>query len=120
MKAKLLLSFLFFVYCTQNLFAQGVWTQKASFIGTARGDAFSFSIGTKGYIGGGQDISGNYVNDFWEYNTVNNTWTQKTNFIGGARYQSVSFNIGSKGYVCTGQSSVLYNDCWEYDPSTDL
>jgi len=99
---------------------QGGWVQKGSFSGTARGDAFYFSIGNKGYIGGGEDISGTYVNDFWEYDAISNYWTQKASFPGGTRCQAVSFNIGSKGYVGTGSGSGgLYNDFWEYDPSTD-
>jgi N-acetylneuraminic acid mutarotase len=101
-------------------FSQGVWTQKASFTGTARGDAFSFSIGTKGYIGGGEDVGGNYVNDFWEYDAINNAWTQKANLGGIARFQAVSFCIGMKGYMGTGTSNSGYcNDFWEYDSATD-
>ena len=118
MKTKIIL--IFFICSAINIFAQGVWTQKASFAGSARGDAFSFSIGNKGYVGGGEDTSNNYVNDFWEYDASSNTWTQKANFVGGARWQAMSFSIGLKGYVVSGQgSSVIYSDCWEYDPSSN-
>ena len=34
------------------------WTQKADFGGTARNWAVGFSIGNKGYIGTGYDLSG--------------------------------------------------------------
>lgn len=112
---------IFFIIKITNCFSQGVWTQKASFPGTARGDAFSFSIGTKGYIGGGCDTSGGYVNDFWEYDALNNIWTQKANFGGLARWQAVAFSIGLKGYVGTGQdgSSAFHNDLWEYNSSAN-
>ena len=47
------------------------WTQKAS-LPRARQDAFGFSIGDKGYIGGGliyygQGYAGDYLADLWEY-----------------------------------------------------
>ncbi len=45
------------------------WQKKANFIGAARSEAVGFSIGSKGYIGTGAIGSGNYENDFWEYNT---------------------------------------------------
>ena len=49
-----------------------------------------------------------------------NTWTQKANFSGAARAFAVGFSIGSKGYIGTGYNSgILYNDLWEYDPSTE-
>ena len=106
-------------YCfLSSASAQGYWTQKASFSGTARGDAFSFSIGDKGYVGGGEDISGNYANDFWQYDATTNTWEQKSSFIDASRWQAASFNIGTKGYVCTG-GGASNTALWEYDSPTD-
>lgn len=117
---KIIYSFCFSFFFCSFCQAQGFWTQRANFNGTARGDAFSFSMGTKGYIGGGEDVSGNYVNDFWEYDAVNNSWNQKGNFVGIARWQAVSFTIGNKGYVGLGGSnSGGCNDFWEYDFSND-
>jgi hypothetical protein len=47
------------------------WTQKADFGGTARFFSVGFSIGSKGYIGTGNDDTGydgeNLTKDFWEY-----------------------------------------------------
>lgn len=117
---KILLSLFVFVIAigAKESFAQGVWTQKATFPGTARGDAFNFSLGTKGYVGGGEDISGNFANDFWEYEAMTNTWEQKSNFIDVSRWQAGTFSIGTKGYVCTGGGSSN-TALWEYDSSTD-
>lgn len=104
-------------------FSQGTWTQKASFPGVKRLDAFSFTIGTKGYAGGGGDTSWYSLGDFWEYDAILNTWTQKTNFTGTARWQATSFSVGSKGYVGLGNNPIVapyfFDDLWEYDPATD-
>ena len=45
------------------------WNQKASFPGSARHRANAFSIGNKGYVGGGHINSGVsvYHKDWWQY-----------------------------------------------------
>ena len=78
-----------------------------------------FSIGSKGYVGTGQDNSG-FRNDFWEYDPITNTWAQKANFEGSARWRTVGFSIGSKGYMGTGYDGSFKKDFWEYDPVTDV
>src|SRR2546423_8607295 len=86
-----------------NSHAQDTWTQKADFGGTARSGAVGFSIGSKGYIGTGENYIDPYgKNDFWEYDPVVNTWLQKADFGGAARYLAVGFSIGNKGYIGTG------------------
>ena len=109
---------IFFIFSFLLSFAQGTWTQKADYGGTARWAAVSFSIGTKGYILTGHD--GTYKQDFWEWDQATNTWTQKSDFPGPARIQAVGFSIGTKGYIGTGSDDVLrYNDFWEWDQATD-
>lgn len=99
--------------------ASNAWTQKPDFPSTARRKAIGFSIGTKGYIGCGQDASG-YKKDFYEFDPTTNTWTTKTNFGGTARAGAVSFVIGSKGYVGTGyDQNGYFPDFWEYNPSSN-
>ena len=99
--------------------ATNTWTQKAPFTGTARRKAFGFSIGTKGYVGCGQDAAG-YTKDFYEYNPSSNTWTKKSDFGGTARYGAVGFSIGTKGYAGTGyEATGPRDDFWEYNPSTN-
>jgi len=97
------------------------WSQKADFAGAAREAAVGFSIGGKGYIGTGEDGE-NYLNDFWEYDTSNNSWTQKSDFGGSARSNAVGFSIGDKGYIGTGFSlpMVRNRDFWEYDPELNV
>lgn len=111
----------FFFFITVKCPSQGFWTQKADFPGTARYDAFSFSIGDTGYLGAGADgTATTKFNDFWKYDPFNNTWTTKSFFAGTARWQAVAFSIGTKGYVGTGQDINFNNDLWEYDPASDL
>ncbi len=102
--------------------ATDIWTQKANFGGTARAYAAGFSIGSKGYIGAGDD--GVRKNDFWEYNPSTDAWTQMANFGGAARQSAVGFSIGNKGYLGTGNvpnpttTNTAFNystkDIWEY------
>lgn len=94
------------------------WTSKADFMGTARKYATGFSIGSKGYIGTGND--GAYKKDFWEYDPTTNAWTQKANFGGTARKGATSFSIGNKGYIGTGYNGKYQKDFWEYNPTTNV
>ncbi|MBK7851472.1 MAG: hypothetical protein IPJ66_10140 [Bacteroidetes bacterium] len=104
--------------------SNNVWTQLADVGGVSgplRTDAVGFSIGNKGYIGTGNSSTGNYLNDFWEFDPSNNSWIQKTNFPGGIRTYAVGFAIGNKGYIGTGASNwnTNNNDFYEYDPNFD-
>ena len=85
---------------------------------TGRHSAVGFSIGTKGYIGTGQDGS-SLRNDFWEFDQATNVWTQKASFAGPARSGAAGFSIGTKGYVGTGMAGASKNDFWEYDPAAN-
>ena len=116
---SLLFFFLSFILLTIDSNAQGTWTQKSNVGGVGRCGAIAFSIGTKGYIGTGQD-SVNSINpfmDFWEWNQATNVWTQKANFGGGTRAYAFSFPSGNKGYVGGGVSGGnVKKDFWRYDP----
>lgn len=112
--------------CLTHIVNANYWTQKSDFPGTKREFPFSFSIGTKGYVGGGMDSLNNFLNDFWEYNPATDLWTQKANFAGGQIQNASGFSALNKGYVVFGlvadNSAIGYyftNDLWEYDPVTD-
>ncbi|HTI10574.1 MAG TPA: hypothetical protein VL832_18525 [Puia sp.] len=98
-------------------FSQGdSWQQKPSLglAATARSRGVSFSIGDKGYAGGGvltSDLSGAAFIDFWEYDPATNVWTQKAD-LPGARSTATGFSIDNKGYIGN-------RDFWEYDPATN-
>ncbi|EAY29516.1 putative exported protein [Microscilla marina ATCC 23134] len=94
--------------------------QLASLPGEARSNVTTFAIDDKIYAGMGK-VSGNYLKDFWVYDTGNDTWAQVANFPGESRTSAVSFVIGTKAYVGTGKGSKgkSYTDFWEYDASND-
>ncbi|TAL62666.1 MAG: T9SS type A sorting domain-containing protein [Bacteroidetes bacterium] len=98
--------------------AQATWTPKASIPATAtkRVQAAGFSIGLKGYIGTGRDVSNTALKDFWQWEQASNVWTQKADFGGGLRSAAVGFSIGNKGYIGTGSNT---NEFWEYDPAAN-
>lgn len=99
-------------------YAQGTWTPKANFGGSARYGSVGFSIGTKGYLGMGYNGTSTY-NDLWEYDQLNNSWTQKSNCPGPVRRVPVAFVIGNLGYVGTGYNGSHLKDFWEYNPASN-
>src|SRR5207237_1338580 len=82
----------------------GKWTAKTNFGGTARSDANGFSIGTKGYIGAGEDVGG-FKKDFWEYDPLNDSWTAKAN-LPGVRSTACGFSLNGKGYIGAGDDGA--------------
>ena len=96
------------------------WNRKNDMPGADKRNGFGFSIGDKGYIGGG--FYG--TNEFYEYDPAGDQWTRRKgiprlcptyNDSTVHALENVTFTIGSKAYV-TGTNLAL----WEYDPSTDL
>jgi len=112
-----------FVLCYNLSDGQGTWTQKANLPGLGKNCPAGFSIGTKAYIGTGQELFTGLTNDFWEYDSELDTWTQKANVPGPKRWAACGFSIGNKGYCGLGISNdsiyACLNDFYEYDPNTD-
>ncbi|WP_298497002.1 kelch repeat-containing protein [uncultured Algibacter sp.] len=97
----------------------GNWVESSSFDGDSRGNAVSFTIGTKGYLITGYD-GDDYLYDTWEYNSEEDYWVKKADFPGTARSGAVGFAINGKGYIGTGyDGNDELNDFWEYNPDTD-
>ena len=95
-----LIFFLIIIFFPLILFSQGTWTQKSNCPGVSRIMAVSFSIGSKGYMGTGDDGSQNiFYNDFWEWDQTTNTWTQKATFAGVPREEAIGFSIDRKSVV---------------------
>lgn len=94
------------------------WTQVASFGGGGRVFATAFSIGSKGYVGTGEDKAA--ANDLWEYDPALNTWAKKADLPGVARTNAVAFSIGGKGYIGTGvNGNTTLNDVYQYTPANN-
>ena len=115
MKRYLLVVLLFLLYPITRSFAQGTWTAIANFPDTVE-NSVGLSIGTKGYVGLGNNANGN-KKDWWEYNPVSNTWSQKADFGGTARYKATGFGTGTKAYVGLGFPNL--KDWWEYNQVTN-
>lgn len=100
--------------------SDAAWVQKAPFGGSAKHRCMGFSIGNKGYIGGGHINSGITITskDFWEYDPATNAWSQIADFGGGYRYHGTAFGVGNYGYVGLGENSTneYKDDFWKYIP----
>lgn len=88
--------------------ASDSWTQKADFPMNEHG-AVAFGTETRGYVGGGSALNG----EFYSYNPVNNTWSSIAScpFSPG---DTQGFSVQNKGYVYSGNNFI------EYDPSTNV
>ncbi len=96
------------------------WIGKSNFPGPSRGGSVGFSIGTKGYVFGGQEY-GNFYNDLWEWDQQTDTWTQKADKGGDGREAASAFSIGNLGYVVGGYTGLNTSipELWEWDQSTN-
>ena len=103
----------------------GNWMQASSFEGIARGNATSFVIGDKVYLGMGFNSAQTntalnyYLQDFWMWDTTKDFWKQLADFPGQPRIGAVSFVINGKGYMGCGYNGITsLKDFWEFDPAT--
>lgn len=125
MKKRIINSCLFVLLSVCSVSAQNTWDKREAVGGSKRERGVGFSIGSRGYVGLGQDTLNQMLNDFWEYDPGTNSWTQKANFSGVARRDAMCFSIGSKGYVGTGINNAdafmgtTLSDFWEYNPATN-
>jgi N-acetylneuraminic acid mutarotase len=98
------------------------WRSRASFIGSARTNPVAFSAGGKGYVGTGRSsVTPNpYLNDFYQYNPINDTWTAIASFPGSSRSFASAFTINQSGYVGMGfTGTTRLKDFFVYQPSTN-
>jgi hypothetical protein len=92
-----------------------VWTKKQN-LPVIKSTSVGFSIGSKGYV-----CAGNNISDLWEYDPQLNTWSQKANLSDSSRTFASAFVIGGIGYVGLGRNnvSVSLKDLWAYDQATN-
>lgn len=89
--------------------APDTWTQRPFLPAGARSNPISFSIGDKGYLGGGTGQFGN-LTDFWMYDPAAMTWTARAALPANA---AVGFSIDGTGYVHT---SAATGNFFAFDP----
>jgi N-acetylneuraminic acid mutarotase len=127
-KQVLFLFVVAFVY-VQGAYGTGnTWTRKndvgypvKDFIEPAtRSQAVAFSIGSKGYVGGGNIGLGQALQDFWAYDSLTGGWTQLAS-IPNNLANAVGFAVGTKGYVGTGYDSLghVTKLFYQYDPAAN-
>lgn len=89
----------------------GHWEWHSFMPGPARFVAYGFSIGERGYVGGGKAYDNSYFfNDHWEFNPSLNgdaAWTAVTSFEGERRGRAFGFAAGGRGFVGGGETRVL-------------
>ena len=112
---------IFYVLVPAFAFSQ-TWNQKTPMYNYGRYSAIACSVNDKGYVGMGQNENGTYMDDFWEYDPVQNNWLRKSDFPGVGRYGASAYSIKGKIYVCFGYDNfrVCRNDIWEYNPENDI
>ena len=94
------------------------WEEVASFGGTARYSAVSFTLDGYGYVGTGYD--GSYLKDFWRYDPAADTWSQSLSLFGSKRESAFAFEYQGLAFVGSGlnNNQFLY-DFWAFDPNAD-
>lgn len=112
-------------------------------LGYKRSGAFAFVIDDMVYIGGGYSSGSSYVTEFELYDAVNDVWNNGNSYtilrdiylsaditddidhyddvLNLCRTKCVTFVKDGRGYIASGlYSSSARNDCWVYNPETDL
>ncbi len=105
----------------------GNWVAASSFEGIPRGNAASFVIGDKVYLGMGFNNAQTntalnaYLQDFWMWDTTRDFWTQLSDFPGQPRIGAVTFVLNGKAYMGCGYNGITrLKDFWEFDPATKI
>lgn len=102
------------------LYSKSIFRPQTFFPGDAREVAACLTIGTKIYVGLGQQSSKIYA-DWWEFDPANDKWTRKADFpLPKGRSGFAGFVADGKAYIVAGYDGAKdFNDTWQYDPATD-
>ncbi|MFN8355857.1 MAG: IPT/TIG domain-containing protein [Spirosomataceae bacterium] len=101
----------------------GTWVQKQDvpvtpgFMG-----AVGFSIGTKGFIGGGGSSStSGFTSNFWQYDTQTAQWSSRLNYPKDGFYGGTAFVIGDVAYVGIGKDNTgnFSNEFYKFNPTAN-
>lgn len=104
-----------------NTTETGNWYMRSELDGVVRSGAACFVVNGKAYMGTGYNGSQTqWLNDFWEFDTITNSWTQEADFPGQPRNSAIGMNVGDEGYIGTGYNGTTYlSDFWQYDPPSN-
>lgn len=99
------------------------WKRKADFPGNLRSSAIAFSLGGKGYFGGGyeddEEIDGfcHHLYDWWMYDPEEDQWSRKSNIPVDITNSTFFFQSETCGYV-SGFSAKRNILCYHPDKDT--
>ena len=96
------------------------WVQLSSYPGPGRHHPITFSNNQFGFVMAGQNSSGEYLEDVYKYNPINNEWSQVSNFPGGPRGYGYGVSNNTHAFVGFGKYQNQYpTDWWRYDLEND-
>ncbi len=109
-------------------YEKNIWKKLPDFPGVPRVDGVGFAYHDKIYFGTGRTGFNTYnpavkLNDWWEYDTTNETWTRKANFIGGETsglnaYANSSGCFVTDGFKWNRQGGTPTRvDTWRFNPT---
>lgn len=105
----------------------GPWKQVANVPGSPRKDAVSFSLGTAGYLGAGEEDPGSLAipKPFWRYNPATNSWESIADFSYGSfgttspYVNMVAMTDSDKAFVGLGYDMGFQHLIMRYDPGAN-
>jgi hypothetical protein len=99
------------------------WARMPDLPAVGRSEVTFFVLNEKAYIIGGFSTYpyGQFNNEVWEFNPVNDQWIQKNDFPGIPRCQAFGFSVDGKGYMGRGmvEGGGTTYEFWEYNPGSD-
>lgn len=96
------------------------WQQLPDFPGLARDDAAAFVIGSDIYVGTGMDLGFQNTNDWYRFNTGDNTWSAMASLPATGRQYASAFAFNGMGYLLGGNVQGLTSaEVFAYDPVQD-
>jgi hypothetical protein len=96
------------------------WSSRASFPGSKREKASSFTYKNKAYVGLGYACGGP-VTDLWEYDPLADSWSMRDSLPTVGRYGSALAIIDSIAYLIGGidNNAIVYSEMWSYNIISD-
>lgn len=90
------------------IYSSGTW-RSLNYPGVARTEAVSFIIGNVAYVGLGKDANGNALNDFLEFDLINQKWLTSPSSLSSKiskRYSAYVFTLGTQVYIGGGTNGT--------------